>query len=212
MSNDFIKAMKYRFACKSFDANKKISTEDKNVILEAGLLSPSSFGLEPTRLIISENAQTKQKLREICWGQKQLEESALAVILSVKIEDMKSGSSYVSSQFERNVSGDAAKLKFYLETYAGFQKTYCNDKNALYAWCAHQAYLMAGNMMSVAAFIGIDSCAIESFEKSKMDEFLAQEFGVKGQETALVLTFGYRASEPKYKSNRISLNDFVKAI
>ncbi|WP_440994413.1 nitroreductase family protein [Cysteiniphilum litorale] len=44
---NYIELLEQRFACKKFDPTRKISANDKAFILEAGRLSPSSFGLEP---------------------------------------------------------------------------------------------------------------------------------------------------------------------
>lgn len=38
---------KFRHACKEFDGGKSVSEADFRTILEAGRLSPSSFGFEP---------------------------------------------------------------------------------------------------------------------------------------------------------------------
>ena len=44
---DILKAFNFRHATKSYDASKKVSDADFHTILEAGRLSPSSFGFEP---------------------------------------------------------------------------------------------------------------------------------------------------------------------
>ena len=41
-----LEIMKFRHACKIFDGNKKIGKADFDAILQAGILAPSSTGLE----------------------------------------------------------------------------------------------------------------------------------------------------------------------
>ena len=41
-----LEIMKFRHACKIFDENKKIGKADFDAILQAGILAPSSTGLE----------------------------------------------------------------------------------------------------------------------------------------------------------------------
>ena len=41
-----LEIMKFRHACKIFDENKKVSKADFDAILQAGILAPSSTGLE----------------------------------------------------------------------------------------------------------------------------------------------------------------------
>lgn len=64
MDNKFIEAMKFRHATKKFDSSKKISDKDFNIILEYGILSPSSFGFEPWKFIVIQNEELRTKLKE----------------------------------------------------------------------------------------------------------------------------------------------------
>ena len=57
-----------RYATKKFDPNKKISDADWQTIIEAGRLSPSSFGYEPWKFLLIENPEIKEDLKKICWG------------------------------------------------------------------------------------------------------------------------------------------------
>ena len=58
----FIENQNWRYATKKFDANKKISVQDLNLLKEAIRLSTSSFGLQLYRVIIVENPELKAKL------------------------------------------------------------------------------------------------------------------------------------------------------
>jgi nitroreductase len=48
-------------------------------------------------------------------------------------------------------------------------------------------------MMTAAAIKGVDSCPIEGFDKSKVEEILALD--TKKYQLSLVLPFGYRINE-----------------
>ena len=52
-------AFEFRHACKLFDESKKINHTDLEAILEAGRLSPSSFGMEPWHFVVVDNADIK---------------------------------------------------------------------------------------------------------------------------------------------------------
>ena len=43
---EITKALDFRHACKKFDADKKISDQDMELILEAIRLTPTSYGFE----------------------------------------------------------------------------------------------------------------------------------------------------------------------
>ena len=61
--NKFLDSIYFRHSCKLFDENKKIPKEVFDEILEVGRLSPSSFGLEPTRLLVLRSDEAKAALR-----------------------------------------------------------------------------------------------------------------------------------------------------
>lgn len=46
---EITKALDFRHACKKFDADKKISDQDMELILEAIRLTPTSYGFEQIR-------------------------------------------------------------------------------------------------------------------------------------------------------------------
>ncbi len=70
--NDLLQVMKYRYATKKWDPNKKISDADFNAILEAGRLSPTSFGFEPYQMIILQDKDLRQAIKPHALGLKML--------------------------------------------------------------------------------------------------------------------------------------------
>ncbi len=69
-----------------------------------------------------------------------------------------------------------------------------------------------GNVMSVAAMIGIDSCPIEWFEMDKTIEVLEEHSGVdpKVYQPAVMVALGYRAHEPPFAKTRRSMDQVVE--
>jgi len=192
MQNDFSKAMDFRHACKLFDENKKISDEEMHYILEAGRKSPSSFGMEAWKFLVITNEELKAKLRPFCWDQVQITSCSHLVIILAGIENVKVESGIPKKRFSRREMPQE-KLDFYMDIYAKhLAKTLSSDEN-IYAWTSKQSYIALGNMMTAAAFIGIDSCPIEGFEKENVEEVLGLDT-TKYQVAALV-PFGYRINE-----------------
>ncbi len=75
-------ALMWRYATKKFDTNKKLNDETLNQILEAGRLSPSSFGLQPWKFILVENTELRAKLREAGYDQVQITEASHVLIIA----------------------------------------------------------------------------------------------------------------------------------
>ena len=192
MQNDFTKAMDFRHACKVFDDTKKISDEEMHYILEAGRKSPSSFGMEAWNFLVITNEELKAKLRPFCWDQVQITSCSHLVIVLAGIENAKVESGMPKKRFLRREMPQE-KLDFYLDIYAKhLAKTLSSDEN-IYAWTARQSYIALGNMMTAAAFIGIDSCPIEGFEKENVEEVLGLD--TSKYQVAVIVPFGYRLNE-----------------
>ena len=192
MQNDFTKAMEFRHACKIFDENKKISDEKMHYILEAGRKSPSSFGMEAWKFLVITNDALKAKLRPFCLYQVQVTSCSHLVIVLAGIENAKVESGMPKKRFTRREMPQES-LDFYMDIYAKhLAKTLSSDEN-IYAWTAKQSYIALGNMMTAAAFIGIDSCPIEGFEKENLEEALGLD--TSKFQVAVVVPFGYRLNE-----------------
>jgi nitroreductase len=192
MQNDFTKAMNFRHACKIFDETKKISDENMHYILEAGRKSPSSFGMEAWKFLVITNEELKAKLRPFCWDQVQITSCSHLIVVLAGIENVKVESGIPKKRFMRR-DMPQEKLDFYLDIYAKhLAKTLSTDEN-IYAWTAKQSYIALGNMMTAAAYIGIDSCPIEGFEKENVEEVLGLD--TNKYQVAVIVPFGYRLNE-----------------
>ena len=192
MQNDFTKAMDFRHACKVFDDTKTISDEEMHYILETGRTSPSSFGMEGWKFLVITNESLKEKLRPVCWDQIQVTSCSHLVVILAAIENVKVKSGEVKKRFTRRDMPQES-LDFYMDIYAKhLEKTLSCDEN-IYHWTAKQSYIPLGNMMTAAAYIGIDSCPIEGFEKEKVEEIL--ELDTTKWQVSVVVPFGYRLNE-----------------
>lgn len=198
----FLEAMNFRHACKLFDG-KKIPAEDLEFILEAGRLSPSSFGVEQWKFVVVQNEALKKEIEKVSWNQPQISTcSDLLIILARK--DVRSSDVYTQKQLSRwGLAEDA--FKGLMGIYKGWVDG--RDDHTIEMWSEKQCYIAAGNMMSAAALIGIDSCPIEGFDYAKVDALLGIDTAV--YQSALVIPFGYRANEQRGK-HRLSLNEVVE--
>ena len=95
----FLEMMNARHATKLF-TDKKIPHEDLEFILEAGRLSPSSFGIEQWKFVVVQNQAMKEAIEAAAWNQKQISTcSDLLVILARK--DVRSSDAYTKKQLGR---------------------------------------------------------------------------------------------------------------
>ncbi len=71
------------------------------------------------------------------------------------------------------------------------------------------------NMMTMAAYEGLDSCALEGFNQDKMTAFLGDELGLfdtKHFGISVMAAFGYRGEEPHRNKTRRTLDEIVKVV
>ncbi|MFK5975712.1 MAG: NAD(P)H-dependent oxidoreductase [Sulfurovum sp.] len=206
MENKFMEAMDFRHACKVFDETKKISDEDMHIILETGRKSPSSFGMEAWKFLVITNEELQSKIRQVCWNQVQVTSCSHLVILLAGIDSVKVSSGEVEKRFARREMSKE-QLDGYINLYADHLSDILNTDENIYKWTSKQAYIASGNMMTAGAFLGIDSCPIEGFDKEKLEEVL--NLDTTKHQVALVLPFGYRIN-PQSEQLRLEFDEVVE--
>lgn len=137
---EILDAFNFRFACKDFNPNKKISDEDFAFILETGRLSPSSFGFEPWKFIVVQNMELRERLKEYAPGvQHQLPTAShFVLLLSRKADDLMPNSDYINY-----ISRDIQKLpETIIEMRNDFYKNFIekdsgtNNAKNIFDWAA----------------------------------------------------------------------------
>lgn len=201
--NEILDILNFRHACKEFDSSKKISTDDFNIILESGRLSPSSMGIEPWKFLVIENQELKDKLGDVCWGgKKQMPTcSHLVIYLSRTPKELKSDSPYIDYLLK-----DIKHLpKEVVSSMKGIMKSieetrFENDKDMLNYSCL-QTYIALSNMMTTASMLKIDSCAIGGMDQQAVEKILIDKGLLDKDKFYLTIccAFGYRLNEPSEK-------------
>lgn len=201
MRNDFEKAMHFRHATKIFDASKPMSEEDLTFILEAGRMSPSSFGMEHWQFFIIRDTAMREAIQAVAWNQPQITTASELIAIGYK-KRVRSNDPYIQSEFEKFGYPDYLR-----DMYAQWIDP--RNDETLESWSACQVYIAAANMMSAAASIGIDSCPMEGFERNAVEKIMgvdSREFGIP-----LLIPFGYRLKEqqPRLRSELSELVTYL---
>ena len=208
MQNNFSKAMAFRHACKVFDENKNISDKEIRYILEAGRTSPSSFGMEGWKFLVITNKTLKDKLHEKCWNQIQITSCSHLIVILSAIENLKPSSGIPSLRFKRRPL-TKEQLDGYIGLYSSHLTHTLSSEENIYAWGSRQTYIALGNMMTAGAYIGIDSCPIEGFEKEEIEKIL--ELDTKKWQVSVLVPFGYRLNTQSLQQ-RIPFDEVVEFI
>lgn len=195
-----------RASTRYYDANKKISDDDFNGILEFARLSPSSVGSEPWKFLVIQNQNLRQKLKPVSWGMlTQLDDCSHLVVILAKKNARYDSQFLRESMLRRGLTEE--QMPAVVEKYRKFQcedAEFGNNDRTLFDWASKQTYIALANMLTGAAAMGIDSCPIEGFDYKAVNQILADEGLMDLQEwgVSVMATFGYRAKEIKPKARQ----------
>lgn len=206
----------FRHACKEFDPTKKINKENFDAIMQAGRLSPSSFGIEPWKFLVVQNAELREKIREHTWGaKKQLPTcSHYVMILARKSHFMHYDAEYVTHYMRDIQKSPEEVLVNRLRIYREFQESdfvLADNERHMFDWASKQTYIALANMMTVAALLGIDSCPVEGFQMENLNKVLKENFKVDTDKYGLsvMVAFGYRVN-PQRKKARLPEQEVIE--
>lgn len=208
-------AFHFRHACKEFDPARKIPAGDFDLILETGRLSPSSFGYEPWRFVVIQDAALREKLLPVTWGaRKQLPTCSHYVAILVRKGGMRHDGEHVRHMMHDVLKLSPERVEMRSATYRKFQESdfrLLDSERTLFDWGCKQAYIALGNMMTSAALIGIDSCAVEGYDQADAEAVLAEAGVLDPAEwgLAVMVAFGYRVN-PQSAKVRQDMADVVR--
>lgn len=215
MREQIIATANRRYATKKFDPSKKISDADWHTILEAGRLSPSSFGYEPWKFVLINNSQIKKDIRPFAWGGANSIDGADKFLLILARTDVTYDSPYIKHLVEdikhKKYSPDSAPS----QSFKNFQENdlAIHTKRELFDWASKQTYIAMANMMTAAAELDIDSCPIEGFNYEQMDQYLTANNIIDPQhwKASVMVGFGYR-DQPIKPKVRQPLSDIYEVL
>lgn len=191
--NNILDALNWRYATKTFDATKKVSQADLDQIIEAFRLTPSSFGLQPWKLVLVENMELRGKLVEYSYWQKQVQDASHLLVLTRKLNFWNADIDVYLDDIvtKRNTTRE------YLLGYEWMMKWAIEGMgDDVKVWQEKQLYIALWNLMTVCAILWIDSCPMEGFMADQYDEIL--QLKEKWLSSVLVLPIWYRSKEDIY--------------
>lgn len=192
----FLRSLEWRYAVKKFDATRKVSAEDWQVLGESLRLSPSSYGLQPWKFLIVQTPELRKKLRPVSWNQSQVEDCSHYVVFTTLREITEDYINRFIALTAKVRGADPAGMEGYRKMMVGNLVGPQHAPTTL-AWTQRQAYIAMGNLMNAAALMAIDTCPIEGLDPKKYDEILGLDNTPFS--TVAAVAVGYRHAEDKYQ-------------
>jgi nitroreductase len=187
-----LRQLGWRYAVKKFDAARKIAPADWDALEQVLVLTPSSFGLQPWRFVVVEDPAVRTRLRAASWNQSQIEDASHLVVLAIR-HPLTHDDVVRWIQRLAEVRGQSE------ESLAGFRKmidgwiAQPKERFDAASWCARQAYIALGQLMTAAAVMGIDTCPMEGLDPVAYDRIL--DLPTQGYSTVVACVLGYRATD-----------------
>jgi len=187
--------MKWRYAVKKFEEQKKIPPPLWNALEECLVLTPSSYGLQPWKFLVITEPTLKEKLLPLSWNQKQVVDCSHYVVFLAKTD-------ITETDIDRFIARTCEVRHTAVESLAGYKKMMMTDlvsgprHATITHWATNQIYLALGNLLTSAAVLGVDACPMEGLEPEKYDKVLNVQDS--GYATRVACALGYRAENDKH--------------
>ena len=194
-ADTILDALRTRYACKVFDPSKKIPQDIWEALEDSLVLTPSSFGLQPWKFLVIQDATLRESLVPHAWNQRQVADcSHLVVMLTHRCMP----EAHIDANIGRMIEvrgGTPEALLGFRKMVAGFRQQ-GEQAGWLKDWAKQQSYIALGQFMLAAALLGVDTCPMEGFVPAKFDEVL----GLEGSDftCAVLCPAGYRHDSDKY--------------
>ncbi|GAA6114113.1 NAD(P)H-dependent oxidoreductase [Apilactobacillus apinorum] len=195
-NEEIIQTAHRRYATKKFDANKQISEKDWDTILEVGRLSPSAFGFSPWRFLDIQSDDLKKEIYDYAWGGQNSLNGASHFMIILAKKGITATHPYIQHITEDVAGHEYAPDSAFSKKFTDFQENdfKLTDDRSRFDWACKQTYIALANMMTAAAELDIDSCAVEGFNREKIEAILSEKgiLDTKEWGVSVMAGFGYR--------------------
>jgi nitroreductase len=156
-------AVQQRRSIKHFDTNHIMTEKEIHELLSHAILSPTAFNIQNWRFVIVTDKALRQKIRAVSWGQAQVEEASLLIVL---VADLMAWNKEPSRYWK-----DAPKpVQDYLvpaisQYYAGKPEVQRDE-------AMRSCGMAATTLMLAAKEMGYDTCPMDGFDFAAVSKLL----------------------------------------
>lgn len=200
--------LNWRYAVKRM-TGEKVPAAKLEKILEATRLTASSVGLQPYKVIVVENENTRQQLQPAAFNQPQIiEASHLLVFAAWEKITAKDIDDYINLHATVK-NTDVNSLADFKNKISSSILSRSDEAN--FNWAAKQAYIALGTAIIAAAEEKVDATPMEGFNPAAVDDILGlPQMGLK---SVTILALGYRDVQNDFLVNapkvRREMKDFA---
>jgi nitroreductase/dihydropteridine reductase len=192
-----LEKLNWRYATKKMDPAKVVPQEKVDRIVEAARLAPTSSGLQPFEVIVVKNAELREKIKPIAWGQGQVTDGSHLLVFAA-------WDNYTPERINMMFDLVNAERGFTSEGWEGYRQKLLGlypprSPQVNFEHAARQAYIAFGLALAAAAFEGVDATPMEGFDADKLDELL--NLKARGLRSVVIMPLGYRETDKDWLVN-----------
>ena len=182
---EILKLLQERHTTKKYDASRKISDADFDLLLESLRLAPSSVNSQPWEFFIADTKEAKEKLLPAIadFNHSRVTDSDRLIVCAIHpdLDDQEEADGHYQDPAYKVDNGQ--RRRFFVGKY--------RDAGEIACWAGKQAYIAQGFLLYTAAALGIHSTPIEGWDKG--DEILGLR--EKGMHAQYAVALGYGAAD-----------------
>lgn len=211
-TTELLNALEWRYATKLFDATKKIPADVWHALEKSLVLTPTSYGLQPYKFLVVQDAGKRAELLAHSWKQKQIVEASHFVVFVARTE-------MTEADVDRFIKRTADIRQHPAENLNAYRDVIIKDVvkgprgKAAHEWAARQSYIALGNLMTAAALLRVDTCPMEGLVPAEYDKIL--NLAGTGYATVVACALGYRSVGCKYANMtkvRYEIKDLIQHV
>lgn len=204
---DVIKAIKRRRAINYFDPERTIPEETLRELLEIASLAPSSFNLQPWRVIVVDDPEKKRILRECAFNQPKVEDASVVLIMVADHEAVEKNREWV---LEDRIKKGYMKSAEHKDMYRGMMAQLYGKPDSLRrkVFAVKNTAFFAMTLMIAAQGLGLETHPMDGFD----EDCVKKAFGIPEDKVIpLLVAVGYMKEgvTPLERPMRRSLDEFV---
>ncbi|ARC94186.1 NAD(P)H-dependent oxidoreductase [Vibrio coralliilyticus] len=219
MTHPIIKDLNTRYTAKKYDASKRISAEDMEVIKEAIRLSASSINSQPWKFIVLESDEAKQRFHNTFanmhqFNQPHAKEASHTILFAHNPRFTKDNYKKVVDAEVTSGHLPAERYNDMLNGAFGFAELNTDETGFNGNWTKAQTYIALGNTLHTLARMGIASTPMEGVDPELIGEEFKHE--LEGFVCDFALALGYHKDGEDYNHGlpkaRLPLEDVITTL
>lgn len=194
---DTNKAIQSRRSVKAFDPKHAFTEEEENELLSLAVLSPTAFNIQNWRFVVVKDAELREQIKAVSWGQSQVTDSSLFVIMCA---DLKAWEKHP----ERYWVNAAPEVQDYIlpaidDYYRGKDQVQRDE-------AMRSCGIAAQTLMLAAKNSGYDSCPMDGFDFEAVAELINLP---DDHVIAMFVAIGKGIKKPWSRGGQLDLNEVV---